>query len=91
MNEILQECKVIGFKPCTIKETREEMIRICIEINSKKEGYYGNEAKYIFLPDTQDRQDLLKKAIDDKSINTFLKVAVDIINNNSKVNDIIIK
>ena len=41
MNEILQKCTILGFMPCTVKETHEEMIRTCIEIKSEKEGYYG--------------------------------------------------
>lgn len=91
MNEILQECKVLGYKPCVVKDTHEEMIRICIEMKTNKDGYYGTESKYIFLPDTEQRRNILKNAVDNKTLEVNLKVNVDIINNNSKVIDIIIK
>lgn len=91
MNEILQKCTILGFKPCIIKETKEEKIRTCIYTESKKEGYYGDESSYIFLDDTEEKRNLLKKAVDNRALPVFLKVSVDIVNCRSKVIDIIIK
>ena len=91
MIEILQKCTILGFMPCTVKETHEEMIRTCIEIKSEKEGYYGSETKYIFLSDSEDKRNLLKRAVDDKSLDVYAKIALNIVNGTSKIVDIIIK
>lgn len=45
-----KKCEILGYSKCTVKETNEDMFRICIVIDSQRENYSGKESLYIFLP-----------------------------------------
>ena len=48
------KCDIIGYSQVKIKDTGEEMFRICIAIDSTKENYIGKESLYIFLSNDDD-------------------------------------
>ena len=45
----MKECYIIGYKPCQNKETKENLLRIIIEIKSQDEKLIGNNAIICFL------------------------------------------
>lgn len=88
MNEKI--CKIIGFKECNIKETGDHMFRICISIQpNEDEEYYGEKATHIFLPYSDELKQKMKDYIDKKYFKCEYKTTDDIINNRSKVTELI--
>lgn len=78
-------CKILGYMPCVVKETHEEMFRICISVKSKKDNYVGDEAVYIFLPQEEKLKIDLEKYLKKEYFKCTYETTDDIINNKSKV------
>ena len=70
-------CDIIGYIPVNIKDTGEEMFRICIAIDSPKEKYVGKESMYIFLPESEE----LKNNLDKYLNGLYHKCSYDTTNN----------
>lgn len=86
-----KECKILGFQECTVKDTGELMLRICMSVKSNRDNYYGDEATFIFLPLDEELKENLKLAIDDEEVNTYYTTTDNIISGKTKVNSIIIE
>lgn len=86
-----KECKILGFQECTVKDTGELMLRICMSIKSNRDNYYGDESTFIFLPLSEKLKSDLKLAIDDDSVSAYYTTTDNIISGKTKVNDIIVE
>lgn len=86
-----KECKILGFQECTVKDTGELMLRICISIKSSRENYYGDESTFIFLPLSEALKNKLKMAIDDEDTQAYYTTTDNIISGKTKVNNIIVE
>ena len=86
-----KECKILGFQECTVKDTGELMLRICISIKSNRENYYGDESTFIFLPLSEELKNKLKMAIDDEDTQAYYTTTDNIISGKTKVNNIIVE
>lgn len=86
-----KECKILGFQECTVKDTGELMLRICMSIKSNRDNYYGDESTFIFLPLDEELKENLKLAIDDKNVKTYYTTTDNIISGKTKVNNIIVE
>jgi|GEM_PF-6873336 hypothetical protein len=63
----MKECYIIGYKPCQNKETKENLLRIIIEIKSQDEKLIGNNAIICFLNDTEELRNFLNEAIENNT------------------------
>ena len=62
----MKECYIIGYKPCQNKETKEDLLRIIVEIKSKDEKLVGNNVIVCFLEDKEELRDFLNQAIEEE-------------------------
>ena len=84
----MKRCKIIGYAPCTIKDTKEEMFRICVGVSIKSEKYIGLDTTHIFLPQDSKLEENLRKAYDN-NLDVEYETTDDVINNKSKISSLI--
>ena len=63
----MKECYIIGYKPCQNKETKEDLLRIIVEIKSKDEKLVGNNVIVCFLEDNEELRNFLNEAIENNT------------------------
>lgn len=85
-----KSCKILGYMPCTNKETHEELLRICISIKNDDERYFGEKATYILLNYNSELETKLKGYINKEYYNAYYKTTDDIISGKTKVTEIVI-
>ena len=69
MNE--KKCKILGYMPCTNKETHEELLRICISIKSDDDRNFGDKATYILLSYNSELENRIKGYINKEYNNAY--------------------
>ncbi len=92
MNELTErECKIIGYGTYTDKNTQDKMLRIIIAVRSNKENYKGLMIpRPLFLKHTQELENNLNLAIEDKNIKTYYETTEDIISGKTEITRLII-
>lgn len=87
----MKECKILGYQKCTIKESKEEMLRICLAILSTRENYVGNESTYIFLPYSDELKSNIDNYFRNDDLTAYYETTDNIVTGKTKVSKIIIK
>lgn len=85
----MKECKVIGYQECTIKDTHEEMLRICLQIKSSRENYVGDESVYIFLPNEEKLKSDIEKYLNKEYFKCTYETTDNIVTGKTKVSKLI--
>ena len=86
-----KECKILGYQKCTIKDSQEEMLRICLAILSTRENYVGNESTYIFLPFSNELKTKIDNYFRNDDLTAYYETTDNIVTGKTKVSKIIIK
>ncbi len=81
----MKECKVIGYQECIVKDSQEEMFRICITVKADDEKYRGEKAVYIFLPKEEKLKIDLDNYLDKKYYKCTYETTDNIISGKTKV------
>ena len=83
----MKECKIIGYGKFKEKETKEDMFRIVIGIDSTNENYKGTMITTAFLPYNQDLEDELDYAVQNNKKANY-ETTDNIITGKTKINKI---
>lgn len=84
-----KKCRILGYQRCTVKETKEDMYRICMCVDSERENYIGEEALYIFLPIDTILEKNLNNYLNGSLKNAYYKSTDNIITGKTKVSELI--
>ena len=87
----MKECKILGHQKCTIKDSQEEMLRICLAILSARENYVGMESTYIFLPYSDELKTNIDTYFRNDDLTAYYETTDNIVTGKTKVSKIIIK
>lgn len=87
----MKECKILGYQKCTIKDSQEEMLRICLAILSTRENYVGMESTYIFLPYSDELKTNIDNYFRNDDLTAYYETTDNIVTGKTKVSKIIIK
>ena len=80
----MNECRIIGYKPCKNKETQENLLRIIIEVNSPDEKQIGNDCVVCFLEDTEQLRNVLNDSRE-KGLQLYYETTDNIITGKTKI------
>lgn len=92
-NENLKECEILGYQQCTVKDSQEEMLRICMAIKSSREKFIGKESVYIFLPYSKFLETKLNDYVlgNPQNKTAYYRTTDNIITGKTKVSEIVIR
>lgn len=83
-----KECKIIGYGGYADKETGELRFRICMCVDGTNEKYNGQVAVFVFLPQTDELESKLKRALSNPNTKHYYTTEENIATGKTKVKEI---